>query len=125
MSDEDQPAPTPRYRRVLANSTEVAREMGHSYVGVEHLFLAIIRDRNSVPAQALAARLDLHQVEASLVQEMASAGYDGQAPPNAVWFPSSELGERLAAAPPGSWHGWNVAGDQAWIAAEELADESA
>ena len=90
--DEDQPAPTPRYRRVLANSTEVAREMGHSYVGVEHLFLAIIRDLSSVPAQALAARLDLHQVEASLVQEMASAGYDGQAPPHAVWFPSSELG---------------------------------
>ena len=119
MSDEDQPAPTPRYRRVLANSAEVAREMGHSYIGVEHLFLAIIRDRNSVPAQALAARLDLHQVEASLVQEMASAGYDGQAPPHAVWFPSSELGERLAAAPPGSWHGWNVAGDQAWIAVDE------
>jgi ATP-dependent Clp protease ATP-binding subunit ClpA len=30
---------------VLENSTEVARQMGHSYVGVEHLFLAIIRDR--------------------------------------------------------------------------------
>ena len=45
MSDADGPDPTPRYRRVLENSAEVARGMGHSYVGVEHLFLAIIRDR--------------------------------------------------------------------------------
>jgi ATP-dependent Clp protease ATP-binding subunit ClpA len=119
MSDEDGPAPTPRYRRVLANSAEVAREMGHSYVGVEHLFLAIIRDRDSVPTQALARHLDLDQVEAGLIQEMASSGYAGQAPANAVWFPRSELAERLAAVPPGTWHGWNVAGDQAWIAVNE------
>jgi ATP-dependent Clp protease ATP-binding subunit ClpC len=125
MSDEDQPAPTPRYRRVLANSTKVARDMGHSYVGVEHLFLAIIRDRDSVPTQVLAQHLDLDQVEAGLVQEMASPGYAGQAPANAVWFPQSELAERLAAAPPGSWRGWNVAGDQAWIAMNESAGESA
>lgn len=45
MSDEDRPDPTPRYQRVLENSAEMAREMGQSYVGVEHLFLAIIRDR--------------------------------------------------------------------------------
>ena len=54
MSDEDGPAPTPRYRRMLENSVGVAREMGNSYVGVEHLFLAIIRDRDAVPTQALA-----------------------------------------------------------------------
>jgi Clp amino terminal domain, pathogenicity island component len=37
----------------------MAQEMGHSYVGVEHLFLAIIRDRTAVPAQALAELVDL------------------------------------------------------------------
>jgi hypothetical protein len=47
---------------------------------------------------------------------MASPADAGQAPANALWFPSSELQERLAAALPGTWHGWNAAGDQAWIA---------
>jgi hypothetical protein len=28
--------------------------MGHRYVGVEHLFVIIIRDRAAVPTQALA-----------------------------------------------------------------------
>ncbi len=119
MSDEDGPAPTPRYRRMLENSVGVAREMGNSYVGVEHLFLAIIRDRDAVPTQALARLIDLGQVEAGLLGEIASPGYAGQAPANAVWFPSSELQERLSAVPPGTWHGWNAAGDQAWIAVDE------
>ena len=80
MSDEERPVPTPRYRRVVENSPEVAREMGHSYVGVEHLFLAIIRDRAAVPAQALARLIDLDQVEAGLLEVMASPSYAGQGP---------------------------------------------
>jgi ATP-dependent Clp protease ATP-binding subunit ClpA len=119
VSDEDGPAPTPRYKRTLENSVGVAREMGHSYVGVEHLFLAIIRERDAVPTQALAKLVALNRIEASLLEEIASSGYAGQAPANAVWFPRSELQERLAAMAPGTWHGWNVAGDQAWIAADE------
>ena len=119
MSDEDRPAPTPRYNQVLMNSVGVAREMGHSYVGVEHLFLAIIRDRAAVPTQALAKLVDLDQVEAGLLEVMASYGDAGQAPANAVWFPRSELPERLAALPPDPRYGWNVAGDQAWIAVHE------
>jgi ATP-dependent Clp protease ATP-binding subunit ClpA len=121
MSDEDRPGPTPRYSRTLKNSVGLAREMGHSYVGVEHLFLAIIRDRAAVPTQALGKLVDLDQVEAGLLEEMASSGYAGQAPPNAVWFPRGELQERLAALPSDARHGWNVTGDQAWIAA---VDES-
>ena len=119
MSDEDGPAPTPRYKRTLEDSVGVAREMGHSYVGVEHLFLAIIRERGAVPTQALAKLVDLDRVEAGLLEKIASPGYAGQAPANAVWFPRSELQERLAAMPAGTWHGWNVAGDQAWIAVDE------
>jgi len=119
MSDEDRPAPTPRYSQVLKNSVRVAQEMGHSHLGVEHLFLAIIRDRAAVPTQALARLVDLDQVEAGLLEVMASYGDAGQAPANAVWFPRSELPERLAALPPDPRYGWNVAGDQAWIAVRE------
>ncbi len=119
--DETAPAPTPRYRRVTDRSTAVAQEMGHSHVGVEHLFLAIIRDRDAVPTQALARLIDLDRVEAGLLEVMASAGYAGQAPAHAVWFPRGELRERLAAMPPGSRYGWNAVGDQAWIAVDESA----
>jgi ATP-dependent Clp protease ATP-binding subunit ClpC len=54
MSDYETPTPTPRYRQVLDVSAELARELGHSHIGVEHLFLAIVRDRAAVPAQVLA-----------------------------------------------------------------------
>jgi ATP-dependent Clp protease ATP-binding subunit ClpA len=78
MSDDIGPSPTPRYSRVVDASAGVAREMGHSYVGVEHLFLAMIRDRSAVPTQVLARSLDLDQIEASLLDEMASPGYRGE-----------------------------------------------
>jgi ATP-dependent Clp protease ATP-binding subunit ClpA len=73
MSDGETPTPTPRYRQVLDDSAKLAREMGHSYVGVEHLFLAIARDRAAVPTQIT----DLEHVEASVRDEMASDAYRG------------------------------------------------
>ena len=79
MSDADRPAATPRYRRVVDGSATVARERGHLYVGVEHSFLAIIRDRAAVPTQALARLIDLDRVEAGLLEVMASPGYHGPA----------------------------------------------
>ena len=54
--------------------------MRHSYVGVEHLFLAIIRERAAVPTQVLAGLIDLDRVEAALVGEMGSARYRGETP---------------------------------------------
>ena len=77
MSDDETPTPTPRHRQVLDASAELARELGHSYIGVEHLFLAIVRDRAAVPTQVLARITDLDRVEASVREEMASPGYTG------------------------------------------------
>ena len=76
MSNEASPVPTTRYSRVLDASTEIAHAMQHSYVGVEHLFLAIIRDRHAVPTQSLAQQIDLAEVEAHLLEIMASPGYN-------------------------------------------------
>ena len=81
METEESPVPTPRYSKVVKGSVQVASEMGHSYVGVEHLFLAVIRERAAVPTQVLAGLIDLDQVEAALLGEMGSAGYRGQTPP--------------------------------------------
>ncbi len=63
MSDPSGPVPTPRYLSIVGASFEVSRAMGHSYVGVEHLFLAMIRDRHAMPTQLLAGMMDLNAVE--------------------------------------------------------------
>ena len=47
---------TPRYRAVLEGAVTEARRRGHSYVGVEHLMLAILDEGESVPAVALRHR---------------------------------------------------------------------
>lgn len=46
---------TPRSKRILEISAMEARRMGHSYVGTEHLLLAIIRDGDGIAAQILAS----------------------------------------------------------------------
>jgi hypothetical protein len=129
MSDDSGPSPTPRYSRVVDASAGVAREMGHSYVGVEHLFLAMIRDRSAVPTQMLARSMDLDQVEASLLEVIASPEYNGAPPADAVWFPLSELSELVGVlprcVPPGVEYGFNVAGDRAWIVVHEPGDTAA
>lgn len=55
----------------------VAAEMGESYVGTWHLFLGLIRDRESVPARALARLVDLAQVEAAVLDVMDSPAFNG------------------------------------------------
>ena len=49
--------------------------MRHDYAGVEHLFLAIIRDRDAAPTQVLAHVVDLDEVEARLLELMNSPSY--------------------------------------------------
>ncbi len=109
--DEPGPAPTPRYRRVVGGSTAVAQEMGHSYVGVEHLFLATIRDRGAVPTQVLATLIDLDRVEAALLAEMASAAYRGEKPPPAGELPA---GCTTRALPPPSRTGSAMDSSRPW-----------
>lgn len=93
--------------------------MGHSHLGAEHLFLAIIQDKRAVPTQVLSQLADLAQVEASLRETMASPEYNGAPPPGAVWMAASELRGLLealiATVPAGTEWGFNFAGDQAWL----------
>jgi hypothetical protein len=129
MSEAMWPSPTPRYAKILDASAGLAREMGHSYLGVEHLFLAIMQDRDAVPTQALARIADIHEVEANLRDEMASPGYAGASPANAAWFPVSELHDLLRVIPrciaPGVRYGFNIKGDQAYIHVQEPGDTAA
>jgi hypothetical protein len=56
---------------------QVAIEMGDSYVGTWHLFLGLLKDRESVPARALASFVDLSRVEAGVIDVMNSPGFRG------------------------------------------------
>lgn len=47
---------------------EVAVEIGDSHLGVEHALLAMIRNRESVPARALAGLADLDELDAAVVE---------------------------------------------------------
>jgi ATP-dependent Clp protease ATP-binding subunit ClpA len=75
--------PTPRYRSVLESASSLARQMGHAHVGVEHLFLAIIRDPHAIPTIQLAAVTDITEVENRILGVMNSESYYTTAPPPA------------------------------------------
>jgi ATP-dependent Clp protease ATP-binding subunit ClpA len=62
MSSRDDLPSTPRYDRILAASRSVAFGLGHRYVGVEHLFLAMVQDRAAVPTQILSRFVDPQEV---------------------------------------------------------------
>ncbi len=44
---------TPRAKRVLEHSWDEARQMGHNYIGTEHLLLGVIREGEGVGARVL------------------------------------------------------------------------
>jgi ATP-dependent Clp protease ATP-binding subunit ClpC len=69
-------AGTPRLKRILADSAQQAASRGHDFVGVEHVFLAMLADGGSVPVQLLARHLELDTVRAELSSFL--DGYDGR-----------------------------------------------
>jgi ATP-dependent Clp protease ATP-binding subunit ClpC len=46
---------TPRSKKVLELSLREARELGHNYIGTEHILLALLREGDGVAAQVLVA----------------------------------------------------------------------
>jgi hypothetical protein len=67
-------SPPPPFRGSFAHESlppllgaGVAAGMGDSHLGVEHAFLAMIRDRETVPARALASLADLDALDAAVV----------------------------------------------------------
>ena len=52
-SDEGELALTPRAKAVLQNAMAEALQLGHSYVGTEHLLLGLFVDRDAIAAKVL------------------------------------------------------------------------
>ena len=69
---------TPRAKKVLELSLREALQLGHSYIGTEHLLLGILREGEGVGARVLEGLgFDLPRVRQSVVQVM--SGYEGRA----------------------------------------------
>ena len=78
MSSPDELKSSPRYDRIVAASRQIAWDLGHSYVGVEHLFLAIVQDPDAVPTQVLSRFVTRAQVGAAVRDLITSDGWGGR-----------------------------------------------
>ncbi|AIE73110.1 MULTISPECIES: ATP-dependent Clp protease ATP-binding subunit [unclassified Synechocystis] len=75
---------TPRAKRVLELSLEEARQLGHNYIGTEHLLLGLIREGEGVAARVLEnLGVDLSKVRTQVIRmlgetaEVAAGGGSG------------------------------------------------
>jgi ATP-dependent Clp protease ATP-binding subunit ClpC len=60
---------TPRSVRALELALSSALELGHNYIGTEHMLLGILRERDGLAAQILAARgVDEERAKARVIE---------------------------------------------------------
>ncbi len=68
---------TPRAKKVLELSLREALQLGHSYIGTEHMLLGLVREGEGVAAQVLVSLgADLPRVRQQVIQLM--SGYQGK-----------------------------------------------
>ena len=68
---------TPRAKKVLELSLREALQLGHNYIGTEHILLGLIREGEGVAAQVLVKLgADLPRVRQQVIQLL--SGYEGQ-----------------------------------------------
>ncbi|MGA1449440.1 MAG: ATP-dependent Clp protease ATP-binding subunit, partial [Candidatus Nanopelagicales bacterium] len=70
---------TPRAKKVLELSLREALQLGHNYIGTEHILLGLIREGEGVAAQVLVKLgADLNRVRQQVIQLL--SGYTGKEP---------------------------------------------
>ena len=86
---------TPRAKKVLELSLREALQLGHNYIGTEHMLLGLVREGEGVAAQVLISLgADLSRVRQQVIQLL--SGYQGReqtaAPPGSSTGPESPTG---------------------------------
>jgi ATP-dependent Clp protease ATP-binding subunit ClpC len=65
---------TPRAKKILELALREALQLGHNYIGTEHILLGIIREGEGVAAQVLVkSGLDLNRVRQAVLKRLADA----------------------------------------------------
>ena len=84
---------TPRAKKVLELSLREALQLGHDYIGTEHILLGLIREGDGVAAQVLVnLGSDLNRARHQVIQLL--AGHPGRR--TSIATIGEELGDRLA-----------------------------
>jgi ATP-dependent Clp protease ATP-binding subunit ClpC len=90
---------TPRSKKVLELSLREALQLGHKYIGTEHILLGLIREGDGVAAQVLVTLgADLNRVRQQVIQLL--QGRQGKV----VTSAGSRLGERARAGLPDDFY---------------------
>jgi ATP-dependent Clp protease ATP-binding subunit ClpC len=76
---------TPRAKKVLELSLREALQLGHNYIGTEHILLGLVREGEGVAAQVLRTLgADLHRVRQAVIQLLSrptASATEQEAPP--------------------------------------------
>ncbi len=96
---------TPRAKKVLELSLREALQLGHSYIGTEHILLGLIREGEGVAAQVLVKLgADLNRVRQQVIQLRqrlpGQGGRDSSGAPAGESAPSSSAGARPVRSQP-------------------------
>jgi len=76
---------TPRAKKVLELSLREALQLGHNYIGTEHILLGLIREGEGVAAQVLSKLgADLAKVRQHVIQLLSGYGSSGERPEKAA-----------------------------------------
>ncbi len=72
---------TPRAKRVVELAIEESQNLGHNYVGTEHLMLGLVREAEGIAAQVLSnLGIDLKRARKEVIQLLGGEGSGGKAP---------------------------------------------
>lgn len=63
-----------RTRAILGQASLIAKEMGHSYIGSEHILLAIAQDEHSIGCAALKLMCVNHAMLRSCIKKLLKEG---------------------------------------------------
>ena len=92
---------TPRAKKVLELSLREALQLGHNYIGTEHILLGLIREGEGVAAQVLVKLgADLSRVRQQVIQLL--SGYQGSGAPGAEKAGATAGGSSSESQPTGS-----------------------
>jgi ATP-dependent Clp protease ATP-binding subunit ClpC len=81
---------TPRAKKVLELSLREALQLGHNYIGTEHILLGLIREGEGVAAQVLQKLgADLNRVRQTVIQLLSGYPVASEEIPTTGWTPAS------------------------------------
>jgi len=85
---------TPRAKNVLELSLRESNQLGHNYIGTEHILLGLLREGEGVAAQVLAKMgADLNRVRQQVIELL--HGHGGERPPSGRRLRARSVGDIL------------------------------